>query len=165
MTYIKVITVYTIFLLCAQKLWKIDMDDRTHPYGLDRIKNERYAKKLVGEAYGVTVFWGKPKSTDTNNNRLDKIEWLSDSYHREVKWRRSLFFGILASFLISLMCNSLHIRDFLTSTIVISGFVYFSHVYYDHHINHFKNKYVKNHIKALKKEFSLDMYNPIYEHI
>lgn len=168
MTCVKVITIYTILLLCAQRLWKIDMTDRTHPYGLDMVLNRKRAGKIQGEGYGVSVFWGKPKGVDTAKNRLDKIEWLAGSYQREVKWRRALFFGVIATFILSIIrneFNSVQLREFLVSTLVIAGFVYFSHTYYDHHLNHFRNKYIRNHVKAIKKEYNLDLYNPIYEYI
>lgn len=149
-----------IVIIFSVNLWKLDMKDRTHPYGLDSKLNNKYVKKIVGEKYGVSVFWGIPSKKDTNKKHLDKIEWLSTSYNREVKWRRALVFGLITSLLILIGGN-----NFIVTSIFITGAIYFYDNYYDHHINYFKSKYIKSHVKSLKKNLNLNANNPIYKYI
>jgi hypothetical protein len=141
--------VLLILSVIAFLVWKMDLKDRSRPYGLDESRNKK-VPKITGEKNGVSVYQGKPAISDTPKTRLKKITWLSSSYTKEVKWRRSLVFGIIASVLLSLMFNH-DTRETLNTVFIVAGIVYFSHVYYDYHLHHTKAEYIKNHVKALSK--------------
>jgi len=154
---------YVGVLFVAQKLWALDVKDRTHPYGLDDTKKK--LSNISGEKNGVSLYWGKPNKTDKILDSLNKVEWLSDSYVREVKWRRALFFSLILSVLILFVTDIrvlLDVTKFFPCVIIISVFLYGSHQYYDHHVNHHRSQYVKSHIRFLKKSLKLPKNNPIY---
>jgi hypothetical protein len=151
---LKIIAICFVIIFLLHKIWKLDLYDRTHPYGLDDAKNKKYAPNIVGEKYGVHVFKGRPTKKDDILSRLNKIEWLADSYKRNVTWRRSLCFGIIGTLILLALKNYEDLSNLnivLSSVIIISGMVYFYQSYNNYHLEYYKNRYVHQHIDAIKK--------------
>lgn len=150
-------------LFIVKYLWTLDIKDRTHPFGLDDSRNK--LTHLKGEMYGVSTCWGKPNGKDTLFSRLNKIEWLSTVYENEVFWRRAICFGIAGSLILQLGQATFKIESTILFGLTITLFVYFSHMYYNHHIMNIKSRYIKKHISKMKKHLNLSTDNPIYGYI
>lgn len=161
---IKLIIILGIAIFFVYKIWKLDLYDRTHPYGLDNVKNKKYTPNIEGEQYGVYVFKGMPVKKDDIVSRLNKIEWLSDQYKRDVTWRRSVCFGIIGSILLIALKNYedlLNISQVLSSILVITVILYFYQSYNYYHLEYYKNRYIHSHIKAVKKSLNLSLENKL----
>jgi len=152
---IKIIAIYAVVIFFICKVWKLDLYDRTHPYGLDNIKNKKYTPSISGEKYGVNIFKGRPTKKDDVMSRLYKLDWLTDSYKRTVTWRRSLCFGMIGTLLLVTLRNYeeiLNLNTVLLSILVISSMVYFYQIYNNYHIEYYNSYYVHQHINALRKQ-------------
>lgn len=152
-----------ICLICLSKIYYLDVKDRSNPFGLNDAKNKLY-NFPSSEQNGVSTFWGKPNKNDSLLKQLNKIEWLSTNHNTEVKWRRSLFFGLLGALVLIVTKDYQQLADIkhlITNAIVISGLIYFSHIYYGHHVQNIKTKYISKHINKLKKQLDQPLDNNI----
>jgi hypothetical protein len=171
MKYIKtviVVIVYIVVILFAKNIWSMDNRDRSHPYGLDVVRNNKYKKGLEGEKYGVSVYWGLPEKTDKNIDHLNKIEWLSTSYNREVLWRKALVCSVILVPIMLLIIGTEHflnIKNLFMCIPLAFMLFYLSTSHYNHHVNHYRSTYVKSHVRKLKRSLKLSSRNPIYEKI
>ena len=143
-------------ILLLRKIWSLDLYDRTHPYGLDDLKNRKYPD-LVGEEYGVNVFSGKPSQTDLPKTSIAKIKWLLEK--RVVAWRLSLAFGIIGSLLLVIALEIKEPKSILTTICIVSGILYFYTSYRGHHLDHYKNKYISDNLRNIKKNLKEDTSN------
>lgn len=153
-------------ILAMRGIWKLDLYDRMHPFGLDNIKNKKYTPDVKGEEYGVHVYKGIPSNKDKISSMLNKIEWLSESYKRDVSWRLSLCFGILGSLILLTMIDIKYFsepRILLTCVIVCSGIVYFFKSYRNHHVEFYKSFYIRKHVKKIKKQLKLKLDNKLLD--
>lgn len=163
-----VVLFYVTLIVFAKNMWSMDMNDRTHPYGLDMTRNEKFCKGVEGEKYGVSVYWGRPGRKDKPVDMLNKIEWLANSHKREVFWRRSLVSAIV---LVPILLLISGYENFLNPLKVVAclplAFVlfYFTYVYAHHHVEHYRSMYTNSHIRKLKTKLKLPSYNPIYKKI
>ena len=145
----------------------MDKHDRTHPYGLDSERNKRLPNK-VGENYGVTVFWGLPDDKDSIKSRLDKIEWLSTSYQRDVEWRRSMFLAMIMSGVLWFVIRPVYLYNlkvYMITFIILFIFLYFQTQYSKHHLHYRRSLFIRNHIHEIKEKLKLSTFNPIYKHL
>lgn len=162
----KTILSLIICIVILHKIWKLDLYDRTHPYGLDNLKNKKYTPYLVGEEYGVHVYTGIPLKTDNITNMINKIEWLSESYKRDVSWRLSLCFGIIGTIVLLTLINIDYFsqpRIILSSIMVFTIIIYFFRIYRNFHIEHYKSFYIKKHIRRIKKYLNLKSKNNLLD--
>lgn len=156
-----------ILVYIAIKVYKTDCIDRTHPFGTDSMKNNKYAKNHIGEEYGVGTFWGRPSKLDNVLEKLNKIEWLSNSCANDVFWRRSIVVGIFSGILLSfaldytiLLNNPSKLLLIIFTIFIIS---YFTTNYYIHHFLWRRIKFINTHIRKIKSDLELPLYNNIYE--
>jgi len=161
MRQIIIITVVSLFII--KYLWALDIKDRTHPFGLDDSRNR--TTTLKGEMYGVSTCWGRPSKKDTLFSRLNKIEWLSTGYETEVFWRRAVCFGVAGSLVLQLGQATFSLQSAMLFGMTITLFVYFSHMYYNHHILNIKTRYIKKHISKMKRRLDISANNPIYDYV
>jgi hypothetical protein len=157
---------YAFIIFVVYRICKLDNHDRTHPYGLDHKRNARFPNKK-GEKYGVGVFWGKPNSFDDIKSHLNKIDWLSTSYERDVEWRRCISISLVMSMALWLVIDPFILKNtktFFTTFIIIFIFTYLHIQYWKHHINHRRGVYIKDHVLTLKEKLNIPAYNPIYKH-
>ena len=160
-----ILTMFLIFSVI--KCMNTDNIDRTRPFGTDSIKNNKYAKNLVGEDYGVGTFWGKPDKNDKIIDHLNKIQWLNNSFKQDVIWRRSIIIGVFTGILIAL-CIDIDIilnqpSKLLFIIITIFMVSYFSLNYYNRHFLWRRSKFVNTHIRKIKSNLKLPLYNKIDE--
>lgn len=155
-----------ILCLILIKLKQTETIDKTHPYGTDMIKNKKYTPKIVGEGCGVNDYWGKPNKKDKLIDRLNKIQWLSNTFSTEIVWRQSLIFAIIAS-IVATMCSGISyflrpdwIMLYLSMFFIIS---YFTISYYKTHTILRKSRYINTHIRNIKSKLNLSIRNKIME--
>ena len=154
-------------VITALKIYKIDCIDRTRPFGTDSVKNDKYAKNLMGEDYGVGTFWGKPSPKDDMLKNLNKLEWLCNSVKNDVLWRRSIVIGIMSGILLAfaldytiLLNNPSKLLLIIFTIFIIS---YFTVNYYKHHFLWRRIKFINTHVRKIKSNLKLPLYNNIYE--
>jgi hypothetical protein len=156
-----------LLLIISYKVYGVDTTDRTRPFGTDNYKNNKYAKGLSGEDYGVGTYWGKPSKNDKIVDNLDKIQWLSENSRHDVIWRRALILGVVAGIAIafSLDINIILKEPSKLLFIVLIIFIisYFSINYYTHHVLWRRTKFINTHIRKIKKTLSLPQNNKIYD--
>jgi hypothetical protein len=141
---------FIIFIIIVFiKVWKMDTDDRTHPYGLDKRKND-IVPHLVGEEYGVDVYKGRPDPSDSRRKTIRRIEWLASSHRDEVIWRRSFVFAVILTALVQFYLPKFEIKAFIS--MVLIGFVlfYFYQSYYSFHVLNKREKYIKENMRKIK---------------
>lgn len=144
----KIVFICFIFFLFI-KVWKMDTDDRTHPYGLDKRKNDA-VPHLVGEEYGVDVYKGRPEPSDSRRKTIRKIEWLAGSHRDEVIWRRSFVFSVILTFLIQFYLPEFDNKKFISILLIAFILFYFYQSYYSFHVLNKREKYIKENVKVLK---------------
>lgn len=149
-----------IAILLVFHLFKIDSIDNSRPFGTDTYKNERYAKNLVGEDYGVMTFWGKPQKNDTIKKSLDRIEWLNRTLHREVFWRKSLAFAIILGLIISIITETiLSPPKLIAIFIACYVFIYMRRSYDSSHLYKIQTKFVTQNIRKIKRQLDVELCN------
>jgi len=142
------------------------MKDRHYPFGSDTEKNEKYARNKKGDDYGINTYWGIPDSKDDNRKILDKIQWLSNSYKQDVWWRRILIPSIILSIIcIFVLDVKLLLKPYYIFVILFSIFIsiHYSITYYNHHYLWRRTKFIDTHIRKLKENLGLPLYNRIAE--
>lgn len=148
---IQKIFLIAIVIVIIKYVWSMDTRDRSNPFGLSK----KCDSKLISEENGPTLFKGKPKKSDSILKRLQKIDWLIDNSSRDVLWRRTLAFSMAISIIILYSLNlELNLQKYLTTTVFIFLVIYLSHSYYEHHINHYRCKYIKEHVKRMQNELN-----------
>jgi hypothetical protein len=136
--------------------------DQTHPFGTDSTKNNKYAENLVGEDYGMNTFWGKPNSKDTVKKMIDKVQWLSTSYTREVFWRKTVFFACLLMFLILIVIDYTLILkpDKIVSVLSLCYIAIYMYRSYDNaHLRKIQCKFINQNIRKIKRKLNIKVGN------
>lgn len=155
--------IYILLFLAVKYLFTTDNKDLTRPFGGDKYKNDKYAKNILNE--GVTTYWGKPSINDDIQKMLDKVEWLGESYQREVTWRRSMISAILVSLIIILTLGKKkyiqNVRWIFMFILVLFISNYFQGQFYNYHINDRRRNFIKKNIVKIKKRLGLNIENSI----
>ena len=142
------------------------MKDRHYPFGSDKEKNEKYASNKKGDDYGINTYWGIPNLKDDNRKILDKIQWLSSSYKQDVWWRRilisSIFLSIVCIFALDIQIVSKSHSIFIILFCIFIGIEY-NISYYNHHYLWRRTKFIDTHIRKLKENLGIPLYNRISE--
>lgn len=155
-----------IFVILLVKMMKIDNMDKTLPFGTDIHKNNKYAKGKSGEEYGVQTFWGRPRNKDDARNCIDKIQWLSGGFQKDVMWRRSLIFAVVFTIVI-IICTDINLffrpGYFVLLVCLLFIAIYASHTYYTRHFLNKRVLFINTHIRKLKDQMNIPQYNRINE--
>ena len=160
-TYLINAFVIVVLLFLMYKIAQTDVIDRTKPFGTDSGKNQKFAKGKVGEDFGVNTYWGRPSKTDTNQKRLDKIQWLSHTPVNDVEWRRTFIFAVIFSLSGALALGIFDYKHIFTLLFIIFIAIYTYASYYKHHLLARRTKFVDIHIKNLKEDLKLSLTNKI----
>ncbi len=109
--------------------------------------------KRCKEGNGKTYYGSKPKKSDTPKEILKRIEIAAVAGGKDVTWRKSFIFSLIASFLISfVVCNKLPDGKqlFLTTLIIFGAFYGYFSLYQYHHYNHIRDNILEN-VRKLKR--------------
>jgi hypothetical protein len=153
--------VIVILLVFAYKIFQTDVKDRMKPFGTDTYKNEKFAKGKLGEDFGVNTYWGRPSKTDTNQNILDKIQWLSQTPENDVIWRRSFVFGLIFSLLSVIALGIFDYKNVIIMLFIMFVSNYTSVIYYKRHLLNRRIKFIDIHVQKLKEDLKIPLYNKI----
>jgi hypothetical protein len=153
--------VIVVLLVLAYKVFQTDVNDRMKPFGTDTYKNQKFAKDKSGEDFGVNTYWGRPSKRDTNQNRLDKIQWLSHTTENDVIWRRSFVFALIFSLLSVIALGIFDYKNVIIMIFIMFASNYTSFIYYKRHLLNRRIKFVDIHVQKLKEDLKIPLFNKI----
>ena len=153
--------VIVALLVLAYKIFQTDVNDRMKPFGTDTYKNQKFAKDNSGEDFGVNTYWGRPSKKDTNQKRLDKIQWLCHTPENDVIWRRSFVFALIFSLVSVIVLGIFDYKNVIIMIIIIFASNYTSFIYYKRHLLSRRIKFVDIHVQKLKEHLKIPLYNKI----
>jgi hypothetical protein len=159
------LSILIVLALLAHRIYQTDCIDRTNPFGTDKVKNSQYADGQSGEDYGVGTFWGKPSKSDKLSDHLDKIQFLTNSSFRDIFWRRAIVAGIVGGVsLIFLIDKNIFLEEpvkLMFAVILVFVLIYFSNMYYIHHVLLRRKKFIDTHVRKIKRTLKLSLGNKI----
>lgn len=153
--------VIVALLILAYKIFQTDVNDRMKPFGTDTYKNQKFAKDNSGEDFGVNTYWGRPSKKDTNQKRLDKIQWLCHTPENDVIWRRSFVFALIFSLLSVIVLGIFDYKNVIIMIFIIFASNYTSFIYYKRHLLSRRIKFVDIHVQKLKEHLKIPLVNKI----
>lgn len=104
---------------------------------------------IKGDGCGKHLYNGKPESTDTLDQSLNKVLYLADYNKKSVKWRRCLVASFIGAFVIIAILNERipKVTELLMTMLIIFVTMYAFYNYFQYHYDDIQGEYIKQNVK------------------